>query len=107
MNKKQSFQGVPKAILDHYYQLRSGYITERNGVVVRTVKYWSPADEETMERLLIDVEITKNSVWQAISTSFSKEKDQITLFDAAWKARINYDEYRFVDKQKDITPISL
>lgn len=101
MSKKKDFSGVPKAVMDHYHLLKSGYITERNGVV-RTEKHWSPTDEETMERLLTDVEITKNSVWQVISTSFTKEKDQITLFDAAWMAKINYDEYRFVDKQNKI-----
>jgi len=101
MSKKNDFSGVPKAVMDHYHQLKSGYITERNGVV-RTEKHWSPTDEETMERLLTDVEITSLGVWKAVSVSFPKEKDQIKLFDAAWMAKINYDEYRFVDKQNKI-----
>lgn len=101
MSKKNDFSGVPKAVMDHYHQLKSGYITERNGVV-RTEKHWSPTDEETMERLLTNVEITSLGVWKAVSVSFPKEKDQIKLFDAAWMARIDYDEYRFIDKSKDI-----
>lgn len=95
MNKK-CYTGVPKGVLDHYKKMVNGYTLERNGVLYK-YKEWSIEDEQTMERILTNVEITKNNTWNKVSSIFPEEKDQINLFDAAWIARINYDHYRFKD----------
>ncbi len=84
--------------MEHYQKLLSGYKRERNGAVI-VEKYWSSNDEEAMLRLLTAPDMEKT--WRDISEIFTDINDQISLFDAAWCAGINYDEYRFIKHRQD------
>lgn len=98
MDKKLIAHGVPEVVVEHYQKLLSGYKRERNGAVI-VEKYWSSGDEEAMLRLLTEPDM--KDAWRDISEIFTDVNDQISLFDAAWRARINYDEYRFIKHGQD------
>lgn len=98
MDKKLIGHEVPEVVVEHYQKLLSGYKRERNGAVI-VEKYWSSGDEEAMIRLLTAPDM--KDVWRDISEIFTDVNDQISLFDAAWRARINYDEYRFTKHNQD------
>jgi hypothetical protein len=88
--KNSEFPGVPDAVVKHYFRLLAGYIREVKGVLI-TEKHWSENDEAAMRRLLTD----QSDTWHKITMILPLETDQIKLFNAAWRAAINYDEYRF------------
>ncbi|WP_027159161.1 hypothetical protein [Methylobacter luteus] len=92
MIRKSEYPGVPNAIVKHYQKLKVGYKYERNGVIF-TEKHWSYTDEERMLRLLTWPKISET--WHRVTLILSREEDQIKLFDASWRAYVNYDEYRF------------
>jgi hypothetical protein len=50
-----------------------------------------------MRRLLTN----QSDTWREITTILPLETDQIKLFNAVWRAAINYDEYRFITSGKD------
>lgn len=98
MDKKLIGHGAPEVVVEHCQKLLSGYKRERNGAVI-VEKYWSSGDEEAMLRLLTAPDM--KDAWRDISEIFTDVNDQIFLFDAAWRARINYDEYRFIKHGQD------
>lgn len=98
-----SFPGVPQAVLDEYLWYKSMAQKASLSEADATIKQEVNRSAALRLRLLADPIITSMGVWAKVSEKFPDKKHQVVLYNAAWMARIDYDQHRFTDKTKSIS----